>query len=75
MTYKCEAALDSVSCGMVKETLKGNHFLLLRNYDSLNSDHKARLDNLMLANQPLFVMHSMKEQLRLFWVNRITTAP
>jgi len=52
---------------MGKETLKGNRFLLLRNYDSLNSDHKARLDNLMQANQPLFVMHSMKEQLRLFW--------
>ena len=52
---------------MGKEILKGNRFLLLRNYDSLNSDHKARLDNLMQANQPLFVMHSMKEQLRLFW--------
>ncbi|ABC77042.1 ISL3 family transposase [Syntrophus aciditrophicus] len=50
-----------------KQTLKGNRFLLLRNYDSLKPDHKERLDALMQANQPLFVMHSMKEQLRLFW--------
>lgn len=50
-----------------KQTLKGNRFLLLRNYDSLKPNHKERLDALMQANQPLFVMHSMKEQLRLFW--------
>jgi len=55
--------LDSIG----KETLKGKRFLLLRNYDSLNPDHKERLDALMQATQPLFVMHSMKEQLRLFW--------
>ncbi|OPY07273.1 MAG: Transposase [Syntrophus sp. PtaB.Bin001] len=50
-----------------KQTLKGNRFLLLRNYDSLKPNHKEHLDALMQANQPLFVMHSMKEQLRLFW--------
>jgi len=55
--------LDSIG----KKTLKGNRFLLLRNYDSLKPDHKERLDALMKANQPLFVMHSMKEQLRLLW--------
>jgi len=50
-----------------KHTLKGYRFLLLRNYDALKPDHKERLDALMQANQPLFVMHYMKEQLRLFW--------
>ncbi len=50
-----------------QKTLKGSRFLLLRNYDSLEPDRKARLDALLSANQPLFVAHSMKEQLRLFW--------
>jgi transposase len=50
-----------------KKTLKGNRFLLLRNYADLKPDRKARLDALLEANQPLFVTHSMKEQLRLFW--------
>jgi transposase len=50
-----------------KQTLKGNRFLLLRNYADLKPDRKARLDELLQANQPLFVAHSMKEQLRLFW--------
>jgi transposase len=50
-----------------KETLKGNRFLLLRNYEDLKPDRKARLDALLEANEPLFIIHSMKEQLRLFW--------
>jgi transposase len=50
-----------------KQTLKGNRFLLLRNYEDLKPDGKERLDALLQANQPLFTMHSMKEQLRLFW--------
>lgn len=50
-----------------KETLKGNRFLLLRNYEDLKPDPKARLDALLEANEPLFIIHSMKEQLRLFW--------
>jgi transposase len=50
-----------------KKTLKGSRFLLLRNYDSLEPDRKARLDALLEVNKPLFIVHSMKEQLRLFW--------
>jgi transposase len=49
------------------QALKGNRFLLLRNYESLQPNHKARLNALFEANRPLFTMHSMKEQLRLFW--------
>jgi transposase len=50
-----------------KQTLKGSRFLLLQNYDSLATERKARLDALLQVNGPLFVIHSMKEQLRLFW--------
>jgi transposase len=55
--------LDSLG----QQTLKGSRFLLLRNYDSLEPDRRARLDALLKVNQPLFEIHSMKEQLRLFW--------
>jgi transposase len=50
-----------------KKTLKGSRFLLLRNYDSLEPDRKARLNALFEVNEPLFTIHSMKEQLRLLW--------
>ena len=58
-----QAELDSLG----QQTLKGSRFLLLRNYDSLEPDRKARLDALLQVNRPLFEIHSMKEQLRLFW--------
>ncbi len=50
-----------------KSTLKGSRYLLLRNYHSLTQKHQQKLDRLLEANQPLFTMHVMKEQLRLFW--------
>ena len=58
-----QAELDKLG----KETLKGNRYLLLKNYDSLSVDRKERLHNLLSANDPLFTAHCMKEQLRLFW--------
>lgn len=50
-----------------KKTLKGNRFLFLRNYSSLDPDNKRKLETLLEINKPLFVMHSMKEQFRGFW--------
>jgi len=50
-----------------KKSLKGCRFLLLRNYESLDQDYQVKLNTLLDINQPLFVMHSMKEQLRGFW--------
>jgi len=50
-----------------KQTLKGNRYLLLRNYHSLSEHHQVKLNRLLAANEPLSVMHIMKEQLRLFW--------
>jgi transposase len=50
-----------------RKTLKGSRFLLLRNYSNLNQDSQGRLKELLQVNQPLFVMHTMKEQLRGLW--------
>jgi len=49
------------------KTLKGSRFLLLRNYHELSDSKRNSLDVLLTANQPLFSMHAMKEQFRLFW--------
>ncbi len=48
-------------------TLKGNRFLLLKNYDSLDVNGMERLNTLLAVNEPLFVAHTMKEQLRALW--------
>ena len=50
-----------------QKILKGCRFLLLRNYESLNHDVQGKLNFLLDINKPLFIMHSMKEQLRLLW--------
>ncbi len=50
-----------------RKVLKGARFLLLSNYENLDSDRKSRLDELLRLNEPLSKMHLMKEQLRLFW--------
>ena len=50
-----------------KKALKGCRFLLLRNYESLGHNFQVKLGNLLSINKPLFIMHSMKEQLRLLW--------
>lgn len=51
-------------CGNV---LKGERFLFLKNYDSLDVNGVERLNTLLGANEPLFVAYTMKEQLRSFW--------
>ena len=48
-------------------SLKGVRFLLLKNYDSLDTNGMERLNALLAINQPLFIAHALKEQLRLFW--------
>lgn len=50
-----------------EKTIKGSRFLLLMNYEKLSGKRKKRLDRLLEVNEPLYVMHTMKEQLRLFW--------
>ncbi|MDH4317067.1 MAG: ISL3 family transposase [Desulfobulbaceae bacterium] len=53
-----------------KKILKGCRFLLLNNYHALEDEKQQKLNTLLEANQPLFTMHAMKEQLRLFWEQR-----
>lgn len=47
--------------------LKGQRFLLLRNFVDLESDQKSSLLKLLEINESLSIAHSMKEQFRLFW--------
>lgn len=48
-------------------TLKGGRFLPLWNFENLNPINQERLKAMLEANEPLFIIHSMKEQLRLLW--------
>ena len=47
--------------------LKGQRFLLLRNFVDLKDDQKSSLQKLLEINKSLAIAHSMKEQFRLFW--------
>lgn len=47
--------------------LKGQRFLLLRNFVDLDDSQKSSLQHLLEINQSLAIAHSMKEQFRLFW--------
>jgi transposase len=50
-----------------KNVLKGQRFLLLRNYDDLSPEQCNRLNKLFEINKELFMAHSLKEQFRIFW--------
>ena len=72
--------LDLTVHRLGQKTPKGCRFLLLRNREDLPAKKKARLrgrsrfgaakarlDRLLQINEPLLIMHTMKEQLRIFW--------
>ena len=46
---------------------KGDRFLFLTNYKDLDVNGMERLNTLLAVNEPLFTVHTMKEQLRGFW--------
>ena len=50
-----------------EKLIKGSRFLLLKNYENLSGEKQDRLNDLLRANEPLFIAHTMKEQLRQFW--------
>lgn len=50
--------------------LSGNRFILLANYESLDTNGMERLNSLLSMNQPLFIAYSLKEQLRGFWMKK-----
>jgi transposase len=47
--------------------LKGQRFLLLRNFVDLDEGERSNLEKLLEINRPLSAAHSMKEQFRSFW--------
>ncbi len=50
-----------------EKVLKGNRFLLLKNYENLEPAFRSRLEAILEVNEPLFKAYALKEQLRLFW--------
>ena len=71
----CSKAIDEIRreqqnrCNVVGlRTLKGQRFLLLKNFEKLGTTEKSSLEALLEINKPLAIAHTMKEQLRLFWV-------
>lgn len=70
----CSKAIDEIrrqqqsSCNAIGlKALKGQRFLLLRNFEKLGLEQKSSLKALLEVNEPLSIAHTMKEQLRLFW--------
>jgi hypothetical protein len=49
------------------KALKGQSFLLLKNFEKLGTIEKSSLEAILEVNKPLAIAHTMKEQLRLFW--------
>ena len=49
------------------KVIKGQRFLLLRNFVDLDDNEKTSLEKLLDVNISLAIAHSMKEQFRLFW--------
>jgi transposase len=47
--------------------IKGQRFLLLRNFQDLQLFEKSIVENLLEINRPLAIAHTMKEQFRMFW--------
>jgi len=63
-------ALDEIRKEQQKTSgniLKGERFLFLKNYDSLDTNGMERLRTLLATNETLFIAYTMKEQLRFFW--------
>lgn len=58
-------------CARCKEeglaVLKGQRFLLLRNFVDLDAGQRSSLEKLLEINRPLAIAHAMKEQFRSFW--------
>ncbi len=50
-----------------EKALKGNRFLLLKNYENLEPEFKDRLEAILQINEPLFKAYALKEQFHLFW--------
>lgn len=65
---KIRRAEYAKSQGEGLHVLKGQRFLLLRNFVDLDEAQKSSLEKLLEVNKSLAIAHSMKEQFRLFWL-------
>ncbi len=50
-----------------QKVLKGQRFLLLKNYKDLQPEFKDRVEAILQVNEPLLKAYVLKEQFRLFW--------
>jgi transposase len=50
--------------------IKGLRFVLLMNYEKLNTPQQNGLQHLLEVNAPLAIAHTMKEQFRVFWLKK-----
>lgn len=71
----CSKAIDEIRreqqsrCNALGlKVLKGQRFLLLKNFEKLGTTEKSSLEALLEVNKPVAIAHTMKEQLRWFWV-------
>ena len=53
--------------GEEKKVVKGTKFLLLKGKENLKPEGMTRLMQLMAANEPLYKVYLLKEELRTFW--------
>ena len=67
---KVRKAQQKLTGSLGYKTLKGNRFLLLSNYENLSEEKKLRLDTMLKVNEPLLIIHLMKEQLRILWLKK-----
>lgn len=54
--------------GVGLKVIKGMRFLLLSNYEQLDPKKQDSLQCLLEVNAPIAIAHTMKEQIRLFWM-------
>lgn len=47
--------------------IKGQRFLLLRNFENLQLSEQSMVEKLLEINRPLAIAHTLKEQFRMFW--------
>lgn len=56
-----------------KEVIKGSKYLLLKNHESLNSEERVRLRDLIKLNENLALVHILKDDLKKIWDYRYRT--
>ena len=69
--FKAAKDLDDLAG---QQTIKGSLWLLLSNRSTLKQTDQERLDQLLVQNQPLATLYTLKEQLQRLWQPNATLA-